>query len=451
MALFGGIVTLGLLLRALRVPQRWEEVSWLYAAYSGPIVRAMDEGRVGEALTTFTGLHPPLWFVLHALSELYAPVPILWLLSSATASALAVLALRRWPIAAAAAATSAAQLPYAAEVNNYPLLALWVAILWALRERAAAGASAWALPLVAALAGWTHGLGGFVALIVALSLVRRRPKLAALTVAALVLAALPLLPGLLAILADPSSRAQPPLKPALMLHDAWTRFGPWPLLWAPLGLLGARRAPALFLGWLATLAFVLGLQAAHVAAPHQLPYALALTAPWALLVHHGVASSSARRLAFGLALVQGLAQLPAELSRAAALVDTTRRGVDHTFAESSPGDRVLLLRPAPVNDDDKRRISPTLWRLPPWLPMPRVRLHDAPLEDFRVGQPRLVNGRVVFVLDEPRPSVEALIADAPTWIVVYDHHGDPRYGAAFAARLGRRAVVVGDDLVLPPE
>jgi hypothetical protein len=228
----------------------------------------------------------------------YAPVPILWLGASALASALAIFALRRWPIAAAAAATSAVQLPYAAEVNNYPLLACFVATLWALRERAALGASAWALPLVAALAGWTHGLGGFIALIVALSLLKRRPTLAALTLVTLVVAALPLAPGLWAILADPGTRSQPPLKPALMLHDAWTRFGPWPLLWLPLGLRGARRAPAVFFGWLVTLAFVLGLQAAHVAAPHQLPYALALTAPWALLVHHG--ATTTRRAAAGL-------------------------------------------------------------------------------------------------------------------------------------------------------
>ncbi|MEY3211615.1 MAG: hypothetical protein RIT28_2096 [Pseudomonadota bacterium] len=442
---------MGLALRALRVPQRWEEVSWLYAAYSGPIVSALDAGRVGEALTTFTGLHPPLWFVLHALSERYAPVPLLWLGASALASALAVFALRRWPVAAAAAATSAVQLPYAAEVNNYPLLACFVATLWALRERAASGDSAWALPVVAALAGWTHGLGGFVAGVVALSLIKARPKLAAWTLLSLVLAVTPLLPGLWAIGADPGSRMQPPLKPALMLQDAWTRFGPWPLLWLPLGLLGARRAPALFIGWLVTLAFVLGLQAAHVAAPHQLPYALALTAPWALLVHHGATSTWARRLALGLALTQGLAQLPAERSRLAALLDAAPRGVDHALSAARPEDRILLLRPAPVNDDDKRRISPTLWRLPPWTPMPRVRHPDAALDDFRYGQPRRVNGRVIFVLDEPRGTIEALLVDAPTWIVVYDHGGDPRYGAALEARLGRRAVHVGDDLVLPPK
>ncbi len=445
------VVTLGLALRALRVPQRWEEVSWLYAAYSGPIVSALDEGRVGDALTTFTGLHPPLWFVLHALSERYAPVPILWLGASALASALAVFALRRWPVAAAAAATSAVQLPYAAEVNNYPLLACFVAILWALRERAASGASGGALPVVAALAGWTHGLGGFIAGIVALSLVKRRPKLAALTLFTLIVAALPLIPGLWAIWADPGSRMQPPLKPALMLQDAWTRFGPWPLFWLPLGLIGARRAPALLVGWLVTLAFVLGLQAAHIAAPHQLPYALALTAPWALLVHYGATSTSARRLALGLALLQGLAQLPAEGRRVVSLLNEAPRGVDHALAAARPDDRVLLLRPSPVNDDDKRRVSPTLWRFRPWSPMPRVRLHEAPLDDFRYGQPRLVDRRVIFILDEPRGTLEELVAGAPTWIVVYDHGGDPRYGAALEARLGRRAVRVGDDLVLPPE
>lgn len=437
-------------MRALRAPQRWEEVSWLYAAYSGPIVSALAEGRLGDALTTFTGLHPPLWFLLHALSERLLPVPLLWLGGSALASALAVLALRRWPVAAAAAATSAVQLPYAAEVNNYPLLALWVAALWALRERAAAGASAWALPVVGALAGWTHGLGGVVAGLVALSLLGRRPRLALLTLLTLALAAVPLAPGLWELLADPGSRAQPPLKPALMLQDAWIRFGPWPLLWLPLGLIGARRAPALLFGWLTTAGVVLGLQAAHVAAPHQLPYALALTAPWALLVHHGATTPRARRLALGLALLQGLGQLPAELSRLAALLDDAPRGLDHALAAAAPEDRVLLLRPAPVNDDDKRRISPTLWRLPPWRPMPRVALPGAPLDDFRLGQPRRVNGRVIFVLDEPRGTIEALVADAPTWIVVYDHGGDPRYGSALAARLGRQAVSIGDDLVLAP-
>ncbi|MCK6524298.1 hypothetical protein L6R49_23075 [Myxococcota bacterium] len=425
-------------------------MSWLYAAYSGPILTTLEEGRVGAALTSFTGLHPPLWFFVHALSERFFPTPLLWLGGSALASALGVFALRRFPVAAAAAATSAVQLVYAAEVNNYPLLALWVAALWALRERAAAGESAWALPLVGALAGWTHGLGGWIAGLVALSLLRSRPRLAGLTLFTLAVAAAPLLPGLYALMLDPGSRAQPPLKPLFMLQDAWTRFGPWPLLWLPLGLLGARRAPALAMGWVLTAGLVLGLQLAHVAAPHQLPYALALTAPWALLVHYGATTARARRLAFALAVLQGVAQLPAEGVRLRALLDDTPRGIDHALAAAAPDDRVLLLRPAPVNDDDKRRISPTLWRLRPWRSMPRVRLHDAPMDDFRYGQPRLVDGRVFFLLDEPRGTLETLVADAPTWIVVYDHGGDPRYGAELAARLSRRVVPVGADLVLPP-
>ncbi|MBK9647669.1 MAG: hypothetical protein IPO67_21320 [Deltaproteobacteria bacterium] len=111
-------------MRALRVPQRWEEVSWLYAAYSGPIVSALDEGRIGEALTRFTGLHPPLWFVLHALSERLAPVPILWMGGSALASALAVFALRRWPIAAAAAATFSGAAPLRRRGQQLPALGL---------------------------------------------------------------------------------------------------------------------------------------------------------------------------------------------------------------------------------------------------------------------------------------------------------------------------------------
>jgi len=97
--LFAAIVTLAAVLRLARAASRWEEWAWRYSAYPSPVVDAVAGGEPVTAVTTFTGLHPPLWSLLYALSEIALPVPALWLLAGAACGvgAVALVARRDWP------------------------------------------------------------------------------------------------------------------------------------------------------------------------------------------------------------------------------------------------------------------------------------------------------------------------------------------------------------------
>lgn len=77
------------------------------------------------------------------------PAPGLWLMGSVLASLGAVAMMsRRHPLAALLLATAPIQVHYAAEVNNYPLVALASAAVWLERERVADGAPPWRMALV---------------------------------------------------------------------------------------------------------------------------------------------------------------------------------------------------------------------------------------------------------------------------------------------------------------
>ena len=89
--LIGGLIG-GAGLRVLRGLLRWDEVALAYSAYPAPVRDALVGMDPGGVLGTWMGLHPPLWAIWHALTELVAPVPMLWLLASITCSLLAVLA-----------------------------------------------------------------------------------------------------------------------------------------------------------------------------------------------------------------------------------------------------------------------------------------------------------------------------------------------------------------------
>ena len=54
------ICLLGALLRALRFPLRWNQITFAYGAYQAPFEEALGQGRYIEAMGTFFGLHPPL-------------------------------------------------------------------------------------------------------------------------------------------------------------------------------------------------------------------------------------------------------------------------------------------------------------------------------------------------------------------------------------------------------
>ncbi|NOY27287.1 MAG: hypothetical protein GXP62_15575 [Oligoflexia bacterium] len=447
-------VGLALLLRVLRVPPRWCANAWLYAAYPWQTVQALAHGQPPP----FTGLHPPLWPVLHALSELFAPVPLVWLLGSALASTLAAaFVARRSVLAGLLVATSPVQLAYAAEVNNYPLAACLVAALLVLRDRAVAGR--WlALALVGILAAWTHALAGLAALLIALTL---PPRLSWRVLLVLALGALPLVAPALHLATATGN--QPPFKTALVVHSFVDRFGLVWLLAAPAALLGARRQPWLLvpaLGLGAALAVLTGLR---VAAPHQFPYWVMLGLPLALMV--GAARGRAvRGLAVvavvvhgGLALSHGISRLLAlrqDLDRERA-VDLALSSLDQpwtcgaTPSPSCTGDALYLLLPHRVDDDDKRPLTPSLWRLAPWSSMPAVQPYAMDWGDFHNGQPRLVEvagkPHAVYVEDHVRDDMLKARAAHSRLVVVLAAGTDSAEGRALNTLLGQPGQAVGGD------
>lgn len=456
-------------LRLLRVPARWCANAWLYAAYPAATVQALRASHPGQALTTFSGLHPPLWPTLHAATELLLPVPLLWLLGAALASTLAaVLVARRDPLAGLLLATGPLQLSYAAEVNGYPLALLAVTAVLVQRPAVAAGASPWGLAACAMLATWTHALGGVVAGLVALGL----PGRARLQVLGLMaVATLPLLPGVLALAREPSTTGQPPIKVGLILADWQSRYGLLWLLLLPLAALAAPRDRWLALPLLGLAAAITAFTLARIAAPHQQPYWLLAGPPLALL-----AASGARRhrLLIGLALALGLAQGGRALVHGLADLraldrDQARtRAVDLALAEldrpwtcagepgpACAGDALVLLFPRRVDDDDKRPLNPLLWRLPPWRPMPAVRPAAFDWGDYRNGQPRLVprgdQRFVVYVDDQAREElVQDRAAHSRLWVVVAHVAPDDPAARGVSARLGAPPQVVDGDLLWRP-
>ena len=408
------------LLRGLRVLVRWDEVAWQYAAYTGPMVEKLRSGD-WSAVLDFTGLHPPLWYLLQSLSEIFCPVPLLWLVFSAACSLGVVVMYGRRPVIAALLATSPIQLSYAAEVNSYPLTALVIAGLWALRERPRA------FCVLVALAPWTHGLAGFVALALA-GLERNKAALGVLA-----LSTLPLLPGVWELALDAGTYTQPPLDLELSARDYLSRFGPIAALLVPLACIGGWRQRRVAAGLGLTVAFVLVLVLLGIAAPHQFPYHLAFGVPFAMLV----AGSGWPRIAVAIAVLQGLWFGGYDLRRMELIAFDDERAVDAALSRAQDGDGVYLLTSHLRNDDDKGSSSPVLWRLPPWRRMPAARPYELAYDDYRHGQPRRVDGLTVYVNDEVREELDqAVAAHGTLWLVVYEHREDPRFTKELEERFG---------------
>ena len=129
-----GILLFTVASRLVRVAGRWDEWALHYATYNEATRDALLSGNIVEALTSWVGLHPPGYPLLHSVVSLVWPAPIVWLLISAGASVVTVWAmLRSHPqtvIPALVVATDPVQLHYAAEVNNYPLATMLLALAW---------------------------------------------------------------------------------------------------------------------------------------------------------------------------------------------------------------------------------------------------------------------------------------------------------------------------------
>ncbi|MEE2751472.1 MAG: hypothetical protein VX519_08570 [Myxococcota bacterium] len=436
------------MLRMVRVPLRWDEWTWQYLAYDARTWEALTSGRLLEALTTFSGLHPPLFPLLHSAQELALPIPGLVLLASACASIGAVvIAYRLHPIAWVLVATSPLQVAYAAEANNYPLATLAIAIIFLAHERVKSGGSPLWLGAAALLGFWTHLLAGWVGLVAASSLGKRT---SAWVLGVLVLGTSVLWEPTLALITEPGTWRQPPVRPWLMAKEYLVRFGPGALLLAPLALRGARTHKDIAWIWASTLMLIWVLQAAGIAAPHQFPYYLALGVPWAMLVAAGAQSKRAHQSIAAIVTLHTLWLLWLHGSTALGMLQDSgqTRAIDVALQEAKAGDGLYLLAPPLVEDDDKSAHSEVLQRISPWQPLPTA--HPSPFDylDHRHGQPRDLHGITVYVNDHPRDVLNlAISAHGTLFLVVYDHREDPRYTTELTERIGSSPERIEEDLI----
>ena len=410
------ILCMALALRVLRGLCRWDEWALHYSAYYAPIRLAFEDGDWSSMGRTWTGLHPPLYGILHALMSALFSAPGLWLAFSVGVSFLAVLALLRskgdgaW-LAAVILATDPVQLHYAAEINNYPLMVCTIGLAWWARSH-----QRWLLlGLVGGIAAWTHILAGVTVGAMVMTSPRRWHSLAVMAAGAA-----PLVAGAADILTDMGHRSQPPLDLMASARDALSRFSPSFLLLLPLLIRGIAAQPAAAITWGAATVFWLSMVGFSLAAPHQFPYALALGVPAAVLVASGARGPRAQRFVLAVCLMRGLWCAAQDVDRVHTIwthADASK-AVGAVLAAAGPGDAVVLLRGLQEQDDDKRHISPVLWRFPPWEPM-EDRTHPQIVEaPHRQGNPRGWRDLQLYTYDQPRPSI-AQIKSARVFTIVY--------------------------------
>jgi len=425
---------LALALRAPRIWARWDEITLAYAAYPEPTLSALRSGDLGGALTQWMGLHPPLWPLVHAVTELVAPSPLVWMGLSVGASVAAVALVTRaggWA-AGLALAVGPLQLAYAAEVNNYPLAVAMVAL------SLAAARGPWGLLAAAAvLAGWTHLLAGAAAGGVVLWRASRVERgTAARLLAATTLGLLPIAAGALRRMGESGTFTQPDLPLDGWLAMVWGAAGGPGLALAGVGLAGLvwrRRDPVAASALAALGPLGLALVAALLsgaAAPHQRPYLLLLAPPLALGVGQvarlgRLAGGGVALLCAGLAVVAATDNLRLHIDLRAQ--QSAPRAIDRALEGSAPGDVLWLVSPALQADDDKTATSAVLWRLGPaaWLPIAQP--VDFEYRDWRYGQPRAWRGRTVHTSTElyagpfDHAVGPAVAAGRRVWVVLYDH------------------------------
>ena len=406
---------------ALRLPRgviRWTEDAWAYLAYDAEMWQAFSQGDYWTGLTDFTGLHPPAWHLIHNAVEWLAPIPMLLIGLSLACSIAAVEFARRlgW-MAGLLVATSPLQLAYAAELNNYPAYAMCSAWLWWAHQQTLRDPSSRLLILATAASAWVHLLLGAIGLILAAT-VSRRLLLKTTCWLALVLA--PLLPGLVELLTSDSTSSQPPFKPMLIAAEYSERFGLMSLFLLIPAWRGRKASPALTRAFLGVLVLIFGLQLGRIAAPHQFPYWLALSVPFALLVQHGAKTPVLRILVWFIAALHAISVARLNMSQVSAInTDLAQtRGIDVALAEAKPGDAIYLLRKRSLPDDDKRSYSAQLTRISPWKRLPRIRPYEFPYVDHRHGQPRDHQGVAIYVNDNPREVIQQAIAAHPTLFLV---------------------------------
>ena len=355
--------------------------------------------------------------------------PALWILFSVLASLGAALAAGRagGAVALAVLATAPLQLAYCAEVNDYPLAVLALALCLAAAE------APWpALAGAAILAGWSHVLAGLGGLgVVAWRLTHAdQPRSERISLAlGVALGLLPVGAGALRRLVWESTWEQAGLSGGLLpwALEAGRRIGPEGLLIGLVALSGLR-GPALA----AALPLALALGAAllgGVASPEQFPYLLLLGPPLALGAARAARTPWVRASILGLCALRGLRAGVDERSTLRELLadQAVPRAIDAALARARPGDSLWLVSPALLPDDDKSDTSPVLWRMSPWVPWVAAPLSGFEYTDPAAGQPRRWRGMVVHSSTTLEPAAldvaarETLGRGGRLYVVLYDH------------------------------
>jgi len=375
-----GLLLAAAILQATRVPFRWNQITFAYAAYYREYVRIVElEGPVA-ALTTFVGAHPPGYSMLFAAMMAAAVPGGMWLAVSGAWSvsvvATAGRALREHPTAAVAAAAVLAVSPYrnayGLEVNNYPMLVGVAGLQWWAFARWRAGpsrGSGAALAAATAAVVWTHALGVTLPVAQAAAMLvadRGRLRVFLGWAAAAAAICLPLLVGVVASTESPPINDPPGAAGAAraLVSLLPGRYGSAAATWmlaiaAAGGAFAGRGSP---LGRAAACHVVVGLGAigalvaTGAAADHQLPYYLVVLPASAMLVGFAAERWGAARLVVAVALAGHLASLAGDVGAARAAMagaphthELVRKAVDAW----GPGDSLLLVQFPVHGDDDK--------------------------------------------------------------------------------------------------
>jgi hypothetical protein len=487
------ILAIAAWLRWGRLELRFNQITFAYAAYFEPYLAAWQAHDVRRLLTTFIGLHPPLYSAMHAALYTVWGAPAGFHLLSGALSVTAVwvtFLLGRSAYghtaglaAAALLAVSTYHLHYGLEVNNYPLLVLTSALsqrafLRALERPGRRETCLWALTAAAAL--YTHALAALLVALNALAFlaVHRGRHLKPLLAASgsILLICLPLAAPVIEL----TRRGSTYHNEALAWGALWTlvvrgmsfRFGPPALvgllmLAAGIGLVRGLRRPAerpasLALG-LSLLAapIILGLSRAGIAAAHQYPYYLLVLPSFLVLAARGFTSGrsappalapvpalrlTAGPLALTLAVTAGWEMARAEqleADRAVARFSGQAHAVKVALIEARAGDVLWLIAPALYPDDDKRAVDPVYQALPAWSTCRYHQPRDLRFEfvDYSYGQPVTCGDLTLYTFtDVYGSSMTRLLRYERSQghtvrIVLYDVETTPDYPARLEAVL----------------
>jgi len=413
-------------LRLLRMHVRWDEITLAYAAYAEPLAMALSEGHPTALMGSWIGLHPPLWGAIHAVFELVAPVPWVWLSFSALCSLAAVWLVGRmggW-LPALVLASAPVHLLDSAEINNYPIATLAMALL----IYCARGAPV-ALALAAVFATWCHLLTGVAAAGVVLWRSLSMRSTDRRTMLTIVMAGiLPVLGGAWRLMGQGSTWGQPDVPFEDWLRLVTETIGFEGLILAPVVMMGlAGTARVAWLSVVLALALAVGMDAA---AAHQRPY-LGIVAPAAAIA---IGFACQRRswlipIVAVLCVVRGGRFAVDDVQRLQSIMEdlTEVRGVDVALEGAADGATLWLVSPALQTDDDKTANSSVLWRIRPWEWMPIARPVTFEYKDYRYGQPRHVRGLTLHTSTELyEASFDHVVGAAlergrEAWVVVYDH------------------------------